>query len=530
MMAHKLICTAGENVVETKQGKLRGFFYDDVYNFWGVRYARAKRFQMPVEPECWEGVRNATAYGHVSPLLEDPIPDFELTVPHRYWPMGEDCLNLNIATPTLDPDAKTPVMVWFHGGGFSDGSAIAHIAFEGDNMARNHDVVMVCVNHRLNAFGFLDMSSFGEKYANSVNAGMADLVAALKWIKENIRNFGGDPENVTIFGQSGGGGKVNTLGQTPAADGLYQKAIVMSGVFAPGKMVPFPEADHREVVLEIMKELKIPQDQPELLEKVHFRLFILAVNRVIRSFGRRGMTVGWRPRKNDWYLGDPMTEGFRDHFKTIPMMIGSTFAEFYYGAMPKDQKNMSRQEQEAVVKAKYGEEKGAKLIELFEQAYPGKNLSCATLVDNLVRPGSVNYAMKRSVGEHAPTYLYILASVFDMETGMPAWHNCDIPFAFGNAERIQYCCTAPNWETLAELIPASFSAFAHHGDPNLEGLPTWHPADANAAPTMIFDDVIEEKTGYDDALIDYVDSITPPVSFGHREPKTDEDEGHAWTY
>ena len=149
-MEHTFICTKDAGIVQTKQGKLRGFFHDDVFNFWGVRYARARRFHMPVPPESWDGVRTAMAYGHVSPLLEDPIPDFELTVPHRFWPEGEDCLNLNIATPTLDPEAKKPVMVWFHGGGFSDGSAIAHIAFEGDNMARNHDVVMVCVNHRLN--------------------------------------------------------------------------------------------------------------------------------------------------------------------------------------------------------------------------------------------------------------------------------------------------------------------------------------------------------------------------------------------
>lgn len=163
---------------------------------------------MPVEPECWEGVKTAMAYGYVSPLLTNPVPEFELTVPHRFWPEGEDCLDLNIATPTLDAAAKKPVMVWFHGGGFSDGSAIAHIAFEGDNMARHQDVVMVCVNHRLNVFGFLDLSMYGEKYQNSGNAGIADLVAALKWIRKNIAAFGGDPDNVTIFGQSGGGGRL----------------------------------------------------------------------------------------------------------------------------------------------------------------------------------------------------------------------------------------------------------------------------------------------------------------------------------
>lgn len=529
-MKHTFICTKDEAVVETKQGKLRGFYYDEVYNFWGVRYARARRFHMPQAPEAWEGVKNAMAYGHVSPLLEDPIPDFELTVPHRFWPEGEDCLNLNIATPTLDPEAKKPVMVWFHGGGFSDGSAIAHIAFEGDNMARFHDVVMICVNHRLNAFGFLDLSMYGEEYSNSGNAGIADLVAALQWIRENIQVFGGDPDNVTIFGQSGGGGKVNALGQTPAADGLFQKAIVMSGVFSPGKMVEFPEADSGEMVQEILKELNIPENEIEQLEKVDFRLFIMAVNRMRRTFGKHGQVVNWGPHKNQWYLGDPMRDGFRDHFKSIPMMIGSTIGEFLNHETKKNKWEMSVAEQEQVVLDKYGEENGRKLLALFRKAYPDKNVSYAAFIDNLVRPGTVQYARKKSQGEHAPIYVYLLASVYQFETGMPAWHNSDIPYVFGNADRIQYCCATKNWEALSELMPATFSAFAHNGNPNLEALPAWHAADENHVPTMVFDETIEEKKDFDDEMIAFIDSLTPPICFGFHKPRTEDVEGHEWTY
>lgn len=529
-MEHIFTSTRDAVVVQTRQGKLRGFYYDDVFNFWGVRYARARRFRMPVPPESWEGVRTAMAYGHVSPLLEDPIPDFELTVPHRFWPEGEDCLNLNIATPTLDTNAKKPVMVWFHGGGFSDGSAIAHIAFEGDNMARNHDVVMVCVNHRLNAFGFLDLSMYGDEYKNSGNVGIADLVAALQWVQENIQAFGGDPNNVTIFGQSGGGGKVNALGQSPAADGLFQKAIVMSGVFDGGKMVEFPEADPKEVVQEILKELNLREDELDKLETVDFRLFIMAVNRMRRTFGKRGQVVSWGPHKNDWYLGDPLRDGFRDHFKTIPMMIGSTLGEFYNSETAKNKWKMTEAEQEQVVLNKYGEESGRKLLDMFRRAYPGKNVAYAAFLDNLVRPGTVKYARKKSEGNHAPIYVYLLASVYQFETGMPAWHNSDIPYVFGNAERIQYCCATKNWEALAELMPAAFSAFAHKGDPNLDGLPDWAPADNEKAPTMIFDETIEAKTDFDTEMLAFVDSLTPPVSFGIHEPKKDEQEGHQWTY
>ncbi|MBQ6551043.1 MAG: carboxylesterase/lipase family protein [Lachnospiraceae bacterium] len=526
---HTFICGKDTPVVETKQGKLRGFFYDDVYHFWGVRYARAKRFEMPVEPESWEGVRDALAYGFVSPLLEEPLPGNELTVPHRYWPMGEDCLNLNIATPTLDPEAKKPVMVWYHGGGFSDGSAIAHIAFEGDNMARNHDVVMIAVNHRLNAFGFMDVSCFGEKFRNSGNAGVVDLEYSLHWIRENIRAFGGDPENITIFGQSGGGGKVNTLLQAPSCDGLFQKAIVMSGVFDPGRLEAHPEADPEAFSHEVLRQLNLPEDDIESLQKVHFRLFIMAVNRALRVFGRQGQVMSWRPHQNDWYLGDPMTVGFTEHAKTVPMMIGSTLGEFSNPATVKNKSEMNADEQEQAVLQHFGEKDGSEVIQLFREAYPDKNPAYAPFVDHLVRRGSVKYAKQKAEGS-APIYAYLLASCYEFETGMPAWHNSDIPYVFGNGDVIQYCSATENWEALAELMPAAFSAFAHTGDPNTAGLPLWKPAEKDHVCTMVFDRKIEAKTDFDDALIEKLAELQPTFSFGHHDPKTDEEEGHEWTY
>ena len=151
-------------------------------------------------------------------------------VPHRYWIQNENCQNLNIWTQSLDKMAMRPVLVWFHGGGFSMGSSIEQKAYNGENMSKYGDVVVVTVNHRLNILGYLDLSQYGEKYADSANAGQKDLIAALKWIKENIKEFGGNPQNVTIFGQSGGGMKVSGLMQMKEADGLFQKGIIMSGV------------------------------------------------------------------------------------------------------------------------------------------------------------------------------------------------------------------------------------------------------------------------------------------------------------
>ena len=164
------------------------------------------------------------------PLMNQDVPNGELMVPHRYWPMDENCQYLNIWTGSLDPEAKKPVMVWLHGGGFFAGSSIEQVAYDGTNLCQTGDVVVVSLNHRLNILGYLNLSDYSEKYARSANAGTADMVEALRWIRDNIAQFGGDPDNVTLFGQSGGGMKVTVLMQTPEADGLFHKGIIQSGV------------------------------------------------------------------------------------------------------------------------------------------------------------------------------------------------------------------------------------------------------------------------------------------------------------
>ncbi|MDE6319663.1 MAG: carboxylesterase family protein, partial [Lachnospiraceae bacterium] len=228
-MEKKFVYDEDTAIVETENGKVRSYFFDDMYIFKGIPYAKAKRFHAPEKVERWEGVLQTASYGYVCPLMEMPKPEGELLVPHRYWVMSEECQNLNVWTPGLD-DGKRPVMVWLHGGGFYAGSSIEQVAYEGENMCKLGQVVVVSVNHRLNLLGYLDLSPFGKEYTNSGNAGTADIVAALQWIHDNIERFGGDPENVIVFGQSGGGAKVTTLLHTPSADGLYAKGVNMSCV------------------------------------------------------------------------------------------------------------------------------------------------------------------------------------------------------------------------------------------------------------------------------------------------------------
>src|ERR1700761_2352775 len=232
---------AAPATVTTTHGRIRGTSAPGVYTFLGVPYAAttagAGRFQPPAKLKPWTNVREVTAYGPRSPQLLSSFHGFvppEVEVMDRDEQMGENCLVLNVWTPSLERGRKLPVMVWLHGGGFTSGSG-GFICYDGTQLAKKHEVVVVTVNHRLTALGYLYLAGLGaERFANSSNVGNLDIVAALEWVRDNIATFGADPDNVTIFGQSGGGGKVRLLMAMPAAPGLFKRAIVKSGASVKG--------------------------------------------------------------------------------------------------------------------------------------------------------------------------------------------------------------------------------------------------------------------------------------------------------
>ena len=255
-------------VVETASGRIAGVTSDGVHVFKGIPYgastAGANRFMPPRRPEPWTGVRQATAYAGRSPQAAANAQRPELATvwgPVDTLPVGEDCLTLHVWTPGLD-NARRPVMVWLHGGAFSYGSANSP-RYDGTRLARRNDVVVVAVNHRLNIFGHLDLSQIGgERFAQSGNSGLLDLVAALEWVRDHAERFGGDPGNVTIFGQSGGGGKVSALLAMPRAKGLFHKAIVQSGA-----SVRFAERERTTRLAEaVLKHLGLKADQLDALQ------------------------------------------------------------------------------------------------------------------------------------------------------------------------------------------------------------------------------------------------------------------------
>lgn len=220
------------SVTDTQYGRVCGYIYKGVYTYKGIPYARASRFELPQAPQSWTGIRSCRTYGPSAPQPKTNRWDNDAGAFVYLWYEGrqsEDCLRLNIWTRGLNASGKRPVLVWLHGGGFVEGYGQDHPGYDGHNLAAEGDVVVVSINHRLNTLGYTDLSDYGEKYRYSGNVGNIDIVAALRWVKENIANFGGDPNCVTVFGQSGGGAKVSSLLCMPMAQGLFQRAMIMSG-------------------------------------------------------------------------------------------------------------------------------------------------------------------------------------------------------------------------------------------------------------------------------------------------------------
>ena len=505
-MARNFMCTKTDPVVETKAGKLRGFQLDGTYAFHGVKYADAKRFHQPTPVEPWEGIKNALAYGYVCPMLQQDQPSNELMVPHRYWPLDENCQYLNIWTQHLDPNAKKPVLVWLHGGGFAAGSSIEHIAYEGENMSKYGDVVVISLNHRLNILGYLDLSPFGEEYKNSGNAGNADMVAALQWIHENIANFGGDPENVTLFGQSGGGMKVWTLMQTPAADGLFHKGVVQSGCidhFVSGNST---EQNGKAIVTALLAELKL--DDVKALETIPYAQLAAAYNKVAPEVAKTGAYVGGNPLANDWYLGDPLEVGFTEHAKTIPVMVGTVLGEFSFMPALSEEEKADAALIDSMIEKRYGTE-GKKLKEMFAEVYPDKDVSDVLFMDSIFRAPSTDFILKKAQHPESGTYSYMMTYTFPYDGGHIAWHCSEIPFVFNNTSLVAAYNEPGVTDLLEKQMCDAWLNFARDGKPSSEDLPEWPACTADDEATMIFDKKCEVRHNYDHELVALHKKLAP---------------------
>lgn len=473
----------------TTSGPIRGYRQGGVTMFKGVPYGAptggANRFRPPRPPQAWAGVRSCLHYGPIAPQDKGNgrFHDEEAFI--FRWNDAvedEDCLRLNVWTPALD-DARRPVLVWLHGGGFAAGSGHDIPAFDGANLAATDEAVVVTLNHRLNLLGFLDLSDWGEEHAASANLGMFDIVAALRWVRDNITGFGGDPSRVTIFGQSGGGAKVNALMAMPEAKGLYHRAMVMSGSFA---MFNSPEKARRLSAL-VLEDLGIGRgDLPSLQALPYARLRTAAervMARINPSFDgfvdvrRIRDMLNFAPKLDGkTLLADPRHPGHVASDPQVPLIIGSTLNEFVTGINNPAAFAMTDEELRRKVE-RFVPGKAETAIAAFRATGPEDKPFAlwSRMATAPIRQAVIDQARRRLQAGSAPTWLFWFTWQSPVLEGRPmAFHCLDIPFWFGNAQTCA-AMTGGGREALAlsASMVRSLLAFAADGVPKAPDLPAW---------------------------------------------------------
>jgi para-nitrobenzyl esterase len=478
------------DIARTQYGDVKGARTDGVTVFKGIPYgastAGAARFRPPAPPKPWRETLDATAFGPMCPQLTAPLPPIFAS-----WTfdkdMSEDCLRLNVWTPALRDHRKRPVMVWFHGGDFSALSGSRNV-FDGTRLCQKGDVVVVTVNHRLNLFGYLYLGDLVKSLPDSGNAGMLDLVAALHWVHANIAEFGGDPGNVTIFGQSGGGAKVSTIMAMPAAQGLYHRAIVQSGSY-------YLQAMDKDVgtkkALALLTALDIqPNDAGRLID--------LPVQTLLDGFAKASKTPD-KPNYRPVVDGRALPAGpWSPHGPVIsaqvPMMIGTMATETTLLAGAGDPSTFTLDD--ATLRQKLAAWLPPadidRVVAEFRAAHPEdspSDLFFAISTDRLMRQGAWQQAERKVAQRAAPVYLYELDWRTPVEGGK--WHtphSLELALVFDNvAKSAAMVGTGPEAQQMADQMSAAWLAFAHTGNPNSNVIPHWPAYTLKDRPTMVFD-------------------------------------------
>ena len=475
---------SGGPVAETASGKIRGAIIDKVYAFKGVPYgastAGAGRFMPPQKPQPWTDVKDTVEFGHRSPQQPGKLEIPEVADTSGQGPMGEDCLVLNVWTNGLKGGRKRPVMVWFHGGGFASGSG-DYTMYDGANLARKHDVVVVTTNHRLNAFGYLYLSEIGNpKFAGASNAGLLDMVQSLEWVRDNIANFGGDPNNVTIFGQSGGGGKVATLMATPAAKGLFHRAICQSGAAIRG----VSRENATKSAQTLLTKLNLKPEQLDQLQTMPFEKLEEALKGPGMNFGPvvDGKTL---PH-------DPFDPKAPEESAGVPLLIGTVEEEvnFFPTTMldPIDEADLHTRVKQAT---RADDATVDHLIALYKKNRPMKsNVELFQIIstDAGFSASVRTEADRKAEQAKAPVYKYYFTWQSPVREGkLRSFHTLEIPFVTANVDNAKSMTgTGQDRYALQDKMSAAWTAFAKTGNPNAKGLPHWPAFTLDQRATMIF--------------------------------------------
>ncbi len=484
-------------VVETTAGDVSGSVNDSVYAFLGIPYAKADRFMPPQDPDAWDGVRECTDFG---PVARQIVPWYPDSVQNE-----KELFSVNVWTQGVNDGKKRPVLLWLHGGGFHTGASNDPMTY-GEAMARKGDIVMVSVNHRLNILGFLDLSACGEKYAQSANVGVLDIVKALEWIRNNIESFGGNPADVTIVGESGGGGKVGTIMCMPAAQGLFHKAIIQSGTL----LNTMTKETSQQLGLAVLEQLGLTPEEVAKLDTIAYADLVKAGNEAIAKISgprRPGSPTmfGFAPSADGVVLlQQPFSPGFAEISKDIPVMIGSTLNEMMpvaYG-----EKELTLEQARERLEKVYGN-KTDQYIELFAKAYPDYTPQDLLSIDTVFRPYTIRTADARAVESSAPLYVYFLAWKSQVDNASKgSFHGLDIPLAFNNVDlRADWTGNTEEAWALADKMSSAWLNFVKNANPNVEGvLPEWEPYTAENGVTMYFDNECRIVNNHDRELMHFM--------------------------
>ncbi len=502
---NQFVFEAERPVVQTKYGKLRGVTYGGLNIFMGVEYAHAKRFHMPEEPECWDGIKNAYQHGPIAMQVFDTNPFFYYRGLHMLEKQSEDCQNLNIWAPKTLNGEKKPVFVWMHGGGFFSGNAFEEISFDGQNLARHGDLIFVSINHRLNIMGHLNLEEYGEEFANSANAGIWDLVAAMKWIHENIEAFGGDPENVTICGHSGGGGKVQCMYQIEQCVPYFQRGICLSGAMGgknEGGMKMGGREEGKKAAKAILDELGITKENIDKIYDVPFSDLVKAVTKHASPFS-------FAPVANDFFPGFPADTGLQPFSKDKPIIYGSTLGEFPTLKLTAEEKEaMTEDDKIAYFREKFGEE-ADRAIALFREAFPDHDIIDLAYHDSNCRTGAALSAKAHLEAGCTKVYNFLAAYDVPEDGSIPIWHGGEVAYIFMNEDKV----LALNPEIYGKQYGNIFSTmvinYCWNGDPNNKYLPKWEPVEEGKLKTMVIDREPCLKVNFDKELVELSAKVMP---------------------
>jgi para-nitrobenzyl esterase len=503
-------------IVETDSGKIKGYISRGVFTFKGIPYGEdtggANRFTMPKKPKPWTGVRSSMSYGRTAPQAFRTGWNEDENAWMFSWSdgvPGEDCLRLNVWTPAINDNTKRAVMFWIHGGGFAAGSGEEQIGYNGENLAKRGDVVVVSINHRLNVLGFLNLEKYGDQFKHSSNVSQLDIVAALEWVKANIANFGGDPGQVTIFGQSGGGGKVAYLMGMPSAQGLFHRAIIESG----SKPQNPPASGSEKLSDYVLEELQIPGSRAAEVQQVAYDKLLAASNRALARIRNQmppapagilrqsGAPSGWQPVVDGEVIPGPAFYPTAPEMsKSVPVLIGSTLNEFITAVDHPEFESLTWDElHERVEKALPG--RGDEAIKIYRGNSPKASpfdIWSQMNATTAMRRNAVDIAQQK-VAQGTVAYNYQFRWQTPVLDGRPrAFHCSEIAFAFDNTDLARTMTGGgDDARALAAKVSQAWISFAKTGNPGHSGLPKWEPVKGDQVPVMWFDNDCELKVNPD---------------------------------